>query len=317
MKKLFCLLLLTPILFLTSCNGSSNADIITTNFAAYDIARNIAGDKLKCEMLLNPGQELHGYSPSISDMESVYSSRMFIYIGGESDSSFVEGSILKNISKDTIVINMIDEVKTNGSLYEEEDPSSAKKETEDESEEEVEYDEHIWTSIKNEMILTEAIYEKIVKLDSDNKSFYEENKNNFISELERIDNEISDVVSNAKTNLLIFADRFPLLYFVKEYNLEYDAAFKGCDTSKDASVTTIEALTKKVEDNNIKVIFTIELSESNIATTIINNCKNDGYIVKNLTFYTMHNVSKEDYESGLTYIDFFEKNITSLKEALN
>ena len=316
MKRLFYLLLFVPLLFLTSCSNSSDADIITTNFAAYDIARNISGDKLKCEMLLNPGQELHGYSPSVSDMESVYNSRMFIYIGGESDSGFVEGSILKNINKDTIVINMIDTVKANGALYEEEDPESAEIESE-EAEEEVEYDEHIWTSIKNEIILTEAIYNNIVKLDSKNESYYKENKDNFISELERIDSEISDVVLNAKNDLLIFADRFPLLYFVKEYNLRYDAAFKGCDTSKDASITTIEALTKKVEDNNIKVIFTIELSESNIATTIINNCKNDGYEVKNLTFYTMHNVSKEDFEAKKTYIDFFEENIKSLKEALN
>ena len=147
---------------------------------------------------------------------------------------------------------------------------------------------------------------------------------NFGLQEREMDLSLTNTIPNVKTmingtnkKLVIFADRFPLLYFVKEYNLEYDAAFKGCDTSKEANPKTIEKLTKKVIDNDIKIIFTIELSEANIASVIIDNCKKEGKNVLNKTFYTMHNVSKDDYKNGLTYIDYMNMNYEVLKDALN
>lgn len=311
MKRIILLLLIFPLFLLTSCSDEEY-DIISTNFAGYDIARYVSGDKYSCSMLLNPGEELHDYSPSISDTEKILNCKIFIYIGGESDSEWVENDILPDIDKNkTKVINMMEIIKEKGKIIDEELPESAEL-----AEEEAEEDEHIWTSIENEKILVEEIGNIISGLDLNNKDYCLSLKNDFIDKLDELDNSIKNLLANSSKNLIIFADRFPILYFVKEYNLEYDAAFKGCDSSKDASITTIEKLTKKVEDNNINVIFTIELSESNIASTIIDNCKNDGFNVINLTFYTMHNVSKEDYENNLNYIDFMNKNILSLKEAL-
>lgn len=308
---IFVLILILP-LFAFLGFSEEEYDIISTNFAGYDIARYVSGDKYSCSMLLNPGEELHDYSPSISDIEKILNCKIFIYIGGESDSEWVENDILPDIDKNkTKVINMMEIIEEKGKIIDEESPESAELD-----EEEALEDEHIWTSIENEKILVEEIGNIISELDLNNKDHCLSLKNDFIDKLDELDNSIKNLLANSSKNLIIFADRFPILYFVKEYNLEYDAAFKGCDSSKDASITTIEKLTKKVEDNNINVIFTIELSESNIANTIIENCKNDGYILKNLTFYTMHNVSKDNYKKGLTYVDFMNLNIESLKEAL-
>ena len=99
-------------------------------------------------------------------------------------------------------------------------------------------------------------------------------------------------------------------------NLEYDAACSGCESAKEANPKTIERLIKKVKDNDLKVIFVIELSESKIADTIISDLKGNGITVSKKTFYSMHNVSKDDYKNGLTYIDYMNMNIESLKEAL-
>ena len=171
-------------------------------------------------------------------------------------------------------------------------------------------------SITNAKLIVNEISKLLCEIDSNNQKTYKDNCNNTISKLDEIDNKIKNTISEGNKNLLIFADRFPLLYFVKEYNLTYDAAFKGCETAKEANPKTIENLTKKILDNNIKVLFVIELSESNIANTIITNCKNEGHNVTKRVFYTMHNVSKDDYNNGITYIDFMNKNIESLKEAL-
>ena len=318
MKKVLSLLIAVVFLFIiTSCKKESNVDIVSTTYVGYDFSKNVAGEKLNSSMLLKPGEELHDYSPSVSDIEKILDSKIFIYIGGESDSEFVEKDILPEINKKkTTEINMMDVVKNGGHIYDEEDPESYISGDEDEEEEE-EYDEHIWNSLTNAKLIINAIYEAITKVDKNNSDYYLSNKDLYIEKINEIDNNIKGVVNSANNKLLIFADRFPLLYFVKEYNLDYDAAFKGCETSKEANPLTIEKLTKKVSDNNIKVIFTIELSEANIASAIVDNLKKKGKNVSVKTFYTMHNVSKEDFEKNMTYVDYMKINVESLKEALN
>ena len=320
MKKgilfIFSLFLSVCMFSLASCS-SKKTNIVSTCFAGYDFSKQIAGDLKTSSMLLNPGEELHDYSPSVGDIEKIINSEIFIYIGGESDEVWVEKQILPEINNEkTVVINMMDVVKSSGKTYVEENPESGVEEEEAEEEEE-ELDEHVWNSITNAKIISEAIYNALIKIDSANKDKYLNNKNSFIEKLDNTDKAIKDVINNSNNDLIIFADRFPLLYFVKEYNLRYDAAFKGCESAKEANPLTIEKLTKKVIDNNIKVLFVIELSESNIANTIITNCKNDGLNVEKRVFYTMHNVSKDDYAKGTTYIDFMNMNIESLRVALN
>lgn len=317
MKK-FLLIILSffTIISLASC-GNKKTNIVSTCYAGYDLARLIAGDKKSSSMLLSPGEELHDYSPSISDIERIINSEIFIYIGGESDEEWVKKDILPEINKDkTTVINMMDIVKNGGYAYDEENPESAE-ETEEEESEEEEYDEHVWNSIVNAKLISSEIYNSLINIDNDNKDYYKDNYDKLINDLNDLDNKIKNVINDSSKNLLIFADRFPLLYFVKEYGLEYDAAFKGCESSKEANPKTIESLTNKVKNNNIKIVFVIELSESKIADTIINNLKKDNYDVEKRTFYTMHNVSKKDYKNKKSYIDFMNDNIESLKIALS
>ena len=67
---------------------------------------------------------------------------------------------------------------------------------------------------------------------------------------------------------VIFGDRFPLRYFVEAYGLTYYAAFPGCTSESEPSAKTVAFLIDKVKTDNIPVIFTIELSNGNIAKTI-------------------------------------------------
>ncbi len=311
------------VIALSSCgNNSTKAQIVSTCFAGYDFSKAVAKDLKSSSMLLNPGEELHDYSPSVGDIEKIISSEVFVYIGGESDAEWVEKQILPEIDKTkTKVISMMDVVKSKGVTYEEENPTSAVESEEHEhaegEEEEEELDEHVWNSIANAKLITTAICDALCEIDSNNKDTYTKNMTSYVESLTKLDTDIKSVVSTSSKKMLVFADRFPLLYFVKEYGLSYDAAFKGCETAHEANPVTIEGLTNTVKENNLKVVFVIELSESNIADTVITNCKNDGITVEKMVFYTMHNVSKDDYQAGKTYVDFMNQNIESLKVALN
>ena len=325
-KRIFGLLSLVvfSLFGLVGCK-SEKTEIVSTCYVGYDFSSNISKDLMSSSMLLKPGEELHDFSPSLSDIEKVLASKLFIYVGGESDEEWVEKQILPLIDKEkTQVISLMEVVTSKGTSYEEEDPESSfseeehdhDHEDEEHEEEGPELDEHVWNSISNAKLIAEEIYDKLALIDEANKDKYKENKDNLVKELNDLDSEIKDIVSKANKKTIIFADRFPLLYFVKEYKLEYDAAFKGCESAKEANPKTIESLIKKVVDNDIKVIFVIELSESKIANKVKEGVESEGKEVSIETFYTMHNVSKNDYEKGTSYVDFMKKNIEVLKTAL-
>ncbi len=308
MKKIGVFLLIIISFFMVGCGKEKNDTkykIITSNFSSYDFVRAIIKDvdDISVDILLKPGAETHDFEPTPQDIIDIQNSDIFIYVGGESDSWIDD--VIKDINNNkSKIIKLMDLVD----LYEEETIEGM--ETEDEEDEE--YDEHIWTSPVNAIKLVNKIKEEIISIDSNNKEIYEKNANNYIQELTEIDNEIREIVSTSKRKELVFGDRFPLRYFTEEYGLSYHAAFPGCSEQTEASAKTITYLINYVKNNNIPVVFHIELSNGKIAETI---AKETG--AKVMEFNAIHNISKDDFDKGITYVDYMKKNIEALKEALN
>ena len=306
MKKILKITLIC-ILLLTGCSKQTNSDnklsIISTSFPGYDFARAITKDidNIQVKMLLKPGSETHTYEPTPKDIIDIKNSDIFIYVGGESDEWV--SNILENIdSNKTKIIKLMDITD----IVSEEVIDGM------EDTEEIQYDEHVWTSPINAITITNKLKDEIINIDKNNKKLYEENANNYIDKLYDIDNSIKDIVMNAKRKEIVFGDRFPFRYFVDTYNLSYYAAFLGCSEQTEASSKTIAFLINKVKEDNIPVIFHIELSNGKMAETI-----SAATGAKVLEFHSAHNISETDFNNGITYIDIMNNNIEALKGALN
>ena len=308
MNKYFkVIILLFVVLLFTGCNSvnKSKYTIVATNFPCYDFVRAIIKDvdDIEVKMLIKPGSEIHSYEPTPQDIIDIENSNLFVLVGGESDSWIDD--VLNNIdTSNTKIIKLMDLVKV---VYEE-----SVEGMEEDDEEELEYDEHVWTSPKNAITIVEKLKEEIINIDKDNKELYEENASKYILEIEEIDKEIREVVNNSLRKELIFGDRFPFRYFTDEYNLTYYAAFKGCSESSEASAKTISFLVDKIKKDKIPVVLHLELSTGKIAETLKEETG-----VKVLELNSSHNISEKDFESGITYVDIMKRNIEVLKEALN
>ena len=182
---------------------------------------------------------------------------------------------------------------------------------EDSEEEHEETDEHIWTSPVNEIIMTEKICETLSKALPEEKENFQKNAESYISQLKELDNEFRTIVENAKTNEIIFADKFPLQYFAKEYGLKYYAAFPGCGSDMEPSAKTIAFLVDKIKEDNIKAVFYLELSSHIVADAIETDTG-----AKPIQFNSCHNITQKQFDSGVTYVDLMKKNVNNLKIAL-
>ena len=314
LSKLLRVFALLGSLMLSDCALAKELNIVTTSFPQYDFVNHIVKNKAKVIMLLKPGAQSHSFEPTPKDIISIQNSDLFVYNGGEND-EWIE-KLIENSNKHIQHFSFVSSVN----LREEETKEGMQSEEEDENEhdhhhdsdEEVEYDEHVWTSPKNDIIILNKLCRKIVSLDPDNAQFYMANAAEYIKEFVELDKKFTKISKMSKNKLLIFADRFPLLYFVKDYNLDYYAAFKGCSSENEVSAATLKFLIDKTIQNNIKVIFKIELSSDQIANTVARQTNAKVY-----TFNTGHNVTVEQLKNDVSVASLFESNIDYLIEALN
>lgn len=344
MKKYISVLLAA--IFMVSClsacgsEGTSKAaagnklEIVTTIFPEYDWVMNVLGDKAgdaQVTMLLDNGVDLHSYQPTADDIVKISGCDLFIYVGGESD-EWVEDALKEATNKDMYVINLLDvlgdsvkEEEVVEGMQEEEhhhDDEDADHEHEDadehdheHEEDEVEYDEHVWLSLKNTVKLTESISSALQVIDKDNAEIYKANADSYIARLNELDKKYQDTVSSSSKSTLLFGDRFPFRYMVDDYGLSYYAAFVGCSAETEASFETISFLAGKVDELSLNAVMTIEGPDHRIATTIVQNTTSKDQ--KILTMDSMQATTSKDVLDGATYLGIMEANLNVLKEALN
>jgi len=319
MKKITSAFLIFVLLFaFTACGDAPQVNdgklsVVSTIFPEYDWVMNILGDDAsdaEVTMLLDNGVDLHSFQPTADDIITISTCDLFIYVGGESD-KWVEDALKEPVNKDMLVINLMDVL---GDSVKEEEIVEGMEEEEDEGEEEAEYDEHVWLSIKNAVILVNAIKDALIKLDGDNSDAYASNAEAYIEKLNALYGQYRAVVDSSTNKTLLFGDRFPFRYMTDDYGLDYYAAFAGCSAESEASFETITFLANKVDELGLKSVLTLEGSDGKIAETVVSTAKTEGVSI--LSMDSMQAVTSKDVSKGASYISIMEKNLQTLSDAL-
>ena len=322
MKKSLSLIFMTClILSLCACgeapaeSGGEGLNIVCTVFPAYDFAREIAGEKANVVLLVPPGSEAHSFEPTPQDIIRIENCDLLLCNGGESEAWLEE--LLEGREKEIPSLVMMDCVETleeetkEGMQGVSHDHEHEEHEEHEGHEHEEEYDEHVWTSPVNAELIVSALCERLCEIDPENSGFYRANGERYVSALQELDTALRTTVENGKFDTLIFADRFPVRYFVEEYGLDYYAAFPGCADDTEPSARTVAFLIDKVREEGIPAVMFIEFSNEKMADVI---CEDTG--CEKLLFHSCHSVSAEQLKNGVSYLELMWANVESLKEAL-
>lgn len=308
-KKLLALVFI--VVTLSACSSTQTfpendkLNVVTTLFPQYDFTRQIANDKINLKLLLPPGAQSHSYELTPADIININNADLFIYTG-DSMEPWVS-DILNNL-ENTTVIDLSKNIKLSKMQDDEHSNEHAQIDGEHAHSD---YDPHIWTSPLNAKIMALDIYNALANIDNINKNFYEQNTNSLINELGNIDTSIRDMLSKTDNRLLVFGGHNSMHYFAKEYGLEILTAYTSGMIDADPSVKTISDIIDTVKKYKIPVIYYEELIDPKVAKSI---SQDTGAEV--LLLHTAHNVSKTDFENGLTYTDIMYNNIENLKVGL-
>ncbi|WP_455714792.1 metal ABC transporter substrate-binding protein [Anaerosporobacter sp.] len=298
----------------TQSDSTSKIKVVTTLFPQYDFANQIGKDAVEVKMLLKPGVESHTYEPAPSDIIEINKADIFLYTGDEMEPWVAK--ILDSLDSDVMIVDLSKNItldKVEDHDHEHEDEEHLHEEEEEHDEDHVHsYDPHIWTNPLNAKVMVEDITEALSEVDESNKENFENNAKEYMDSLDKLDQDIREVVKQAKRKEVVFGGRFAFHNFFEEYGLDYVSAYDSCSAETEPSAKVIATIIDKVNEDEIPVVFYEELANPKVAESIASATG-----AKTLLLHSCHNVSTDDYKNGSTYLSLMYQNLENLKEALN
>lgn len=317
MKKIIISILLFAI-FLLSFSGCSaprdneKINIVCTLFPQYDWIKNIVGNSESVEvtLLIQNGSDPHSYQPTAADIMTLSSSDMVVYIGAESD-LWVQDALDRADNAHTLRAALFE---IEGITPREISSSSHSHDGHEHKHGHGIHDEHLWLSLKNAIKATEHLTDKICELDPQNADKYKANSEKYKAELISLDADFAKATKEAGEHpFMLFADRFPFVYLLSDYGVDFAAAFEGCTTDTDAGFDTVLRLIKEANEHRISHIAVTESSDKSLAKTVASSAKGD---VEIIVMNSLQGVTKKQLSEGVTYLSEMKNNLTAMKIAL-
>lgn len=295
--------------------ASEKISVVTTLFPQYDFVKAIGGDRVNVTLLLPPGVEAHAYEPKPSDITKINTAKIFVYTG-----EFMEPwahDIIEGSNKKVKVVNAsigIEMMKEESGKHEHEGEHEHEETDHHESGEEHHHDgidPHIWLDFGNAEIMTENITKALVEVDPKNAEYYQNNLKTYQNKLTNLDAAYKNTLSTCKSKTIVYGGHYAFGYMAKRYGLEYLSA-QGFSPDSEPTAKDMITLTEQIRKDNISYIFYEELTSPKIAETLADETN-----TKLLLLNGAHNLTREDYESKMTFISIMEENLKNLSLGLN
>lgn len=289
----------------TSNQMESNQDVskikvVASFYPLYEFAKNVGGDKAEVLVFIPTGVEPHDWEPSTGDILRLKTANVFVYNGAGME-PFVE----KLISSEEYANVKFVETSDGVDLIESED------EHENEIERDVEsiFNPHIWLDPILAKHQVSLIKDAMVETDPQNKQYYENNANTYITKLEGLDSKIKSELSNCNKDTFVpFHDAYT--YFANRYGLNV-FPLSGVSPESEATAAELKEFIDFVKENKIKVIYSEELVDPKLSQTLADEAG-----AQVLTFSPIEGLTNSELESGMTYLQKMEQNLENLKVGL-
>lgn len=313
-------------LSLCSCGQSQGEDgeisIVCTLFPQYDWVRNVVGDTegVSLTLLIQNGTDPHSYQPTAADILAISNCDAIVYLGGESD-LWVQEALERAGDPDIIKIALTDiegmtlrEISAASHSHGHEGHGDHSDHSDHSGHGHGTLDEHLWLSLRNAAVATAHIAERLCELDGANGEIYAANAEEYIARLNSLDSDYRATVESASEadRFALFADRFPFVYMMEDYGIEYSAAFEGCTADVDADFDTVIRLIEEAAEHDVRYIAVTESSDGALARTVADS----GCDIEIITMNSLQSITRERVKEGVTYLSVMEDNLISLAKIL-
>jgi zinc transport system substrate-binding protein len=271
--------------------------IVTTLFPLYDMAKNIGADKAEVALLIPPGVEPHTFEPKPNDIIKINEANCFVYTGRFME-PWAEDIIKGAMNKNLIVVDASKGTRMIPAVFPDRDePRGA-------------LDPHIWLDFDNARMMVDNIAKALEVKDPAAKTFFKQNADAYNKKLSEIDAAFRKTLSTCKSKEIVYGGHYAFGYLAKRYGLKYLAA-QGVSPDAEPTAKDLVRLVEQIKKNNIHYVFYEELTSPKIAETIARETH-----VKILLLNAAHNVTKDQFERGVSLFEILNTDLEQLKIGL-
>ncbi|GAB4482949.1 MAG: metal ABC transporter substrate-binding protein [Thermodesulfovibrionales bacterium] len=294
-RKAPCLLvaLLCLSLLGAGCSGDTGGarragrlQVVATIFPLAEFARNIAGDRADVFLLLPAGVEPHAYEPTPRDMTRVREADLFLSVGSTME-PWAAG-LLKDRRQDRPSIAAGSAVKGN--------PGAV--------------DPHLWLDFSYAEQMLAAVLDGFIRLDPSSADFYRRNADAYRGKLRDLDARFRSALSGCRKKTIVSGGHAAFGHLARRYGLGYVTAY-GQSPNADPSPRELARISALIRKDGLKFIFHEELLEPRISRTLAQETG-----AELLLLHAGHNLSREELDSGATFIGIMQQNLANLEKGL-
>lgn len=231
--------------------GSNEPVIVAVSVLPQaEFVEKVGGDKVKTVVIIPPGADPHTYEPSPKEIENISKASMYVTVGIDMPFEEVWIDRFESINSGTLIVNSSNGIKLRELAAHDHHEEEGAGELEAD-EEETGLDPHIWTSPANAKIMVENIYEGLAKIDPENKTYYAQNRDAYLKELDTLDARIREKLSGkTERNFMVYHPSWG--YFAADYNLTMISVESE---GKEPSAEDLAKLVDLAKEKHVKVIF--------------------------------------------------------------
>lgn len=276
--------------------------IYASIYPMYDFVKNIGKDKIELKQMLPLGAEPHAWEPTAKLMAELEKADVFIYNGAGIE-PWVD-KLTKSIKNEKLVVVDASKNVELLRLYHHDENDD-----EDSDHEHGQYDPHIWLDPINASKQAESIKNALVKIDNDNKEFYEKNYIDFSDKLKSLDNKYKDELGSLKKRDIVVAhDAFG--YLAKRYGL-VQIAVRGITPEEEPSSARMAKISETIRDREVKYVFFESLTSPKLSEVIASETG-----AKTAVLNPIDGLTEDDVKAGKDYLSLMEENLIALKKGL-
>lgn len=244
-----------------SSSGSGSADVtaVATTTQVADFVREVGGDRVAVEQILQPNSDPHGYEPRPSDAQALATADVVVQSGGELD-EWLDG-LIENTGGDAPRVSLIQTVETIPGGHEHEEDEHGEEGEHAEDEEVHDHgdsaDPHWWQDPRNALLAVDAIRDALIAADPGGRADYEANARAYKERLRRLDRNVAaciDKIPAAQRKLVTTHDA--LAYYAHRYDIAVvGALIPSLSTAAQPSAGDTQKLVDQIEREKVKAIF--------------------------------------------------------------
>lgn len=267
----------------SSGEKSAKLNVAATIYPVYDVAKQVGGDKVDLTLLVPPGSEPHDWDPTVNDLRRIGEAKLFLYNGAglEPTAKLLTPDVLRQAKP----LEMASFVAL------------------------LPGDPHIWLDPTNVMKEADTIAKAFGEADPANQAYYEANAKAYKAKLSKLNDEYEAFTKGLKDrNLVVSHEAFG--YLANRYNL-VQLGIMGINPDTEPTPDKMASIVSFIRAHQVKAIFSEELVSPKLTEAIAGETGAKVYLLN-----PVEGLTEEQTKAGDNYLTLMEKNLATLKQAL-